>query len=161
MASWLELRPTLNDDVVLALEKNGFTVPTPVQKAAIPKFMSNKDVAVEAVTGSGKTLAFLVPGFEILLRLDTKLKSDQLGVLIIEPTRELALQTYTVAKLLASTLNFSVGLIIGGTTSDEDELNNVTSNIVIGTPGRLACLLSKHIFAVSSAVKFLVSYEFF
>ena len=60
---------------------------TPVQAATVPLFMKNKDVVVEAVTGSGKTLAFVIPILERLIRRETKLKRNEVGALIISPTR--------------------------------------------------------------------------
>jgi len=60
---------------------------TPVQASTIPIFMQNKDVVVEAVTGSGKTLAFVVPVLERIIRREKKLKRDEIGALIISPTR--------------------------------------------------------------------------
>jgi ATP-dependent RNA helicase DDX55/SPB4 len=81
----------------------GFTKTTPVQEAAIPLFMGNKDVVVEAVTGSGKTLAFLIPIVERLLRLEAPIKKHHVGAIIISPTRELAIQIHTV---LLSLLKF-------------------------------------------------------
>ena len=60
---------------------------TPVQASTIPLFMKHKDVVVEAVTGSGKTLAFTIPILEKLVRRETKLKSNEVGALIISPTR--------------------------------------------------------------------------
>lgn len=69
---------------------------TPVQASTIPLFLSHKDVVVEAVTGSGKTLAFVIPVLEMLLRRSTKLKKDEVGALIVSPTRELAEQIHKV-----------------------------------------------------------------
>lgn len=60
---------------------------TPVQRATIPLFMTNKDVCVEATTGSGKTLAFVVPVCEILHGRSSPLKKHQVGALIVGPTR--------------------------------------------------------------------------
>ena len=60
---------------------------TPVQAATIPLFMQNKDVVVEAVTGSGKTLAFVIPVLEKLMRRERRLGPNQIGALIISPTR--------------------------------------------------------------------------
>jgi ATP-dependent RNA helicase DDX55/SPB4 len=60
---------------------------TPVQSATIPLFMQNKDVVVEAVTGSGKTLAFVIPILEKLIRRERRLGPNQIGALIISPTR--------------------------------------------------------------------------
>lgn len=60
---------------------------TPVQASTIPLFMKHKDVVVEAVTGSGKTLAFVIPILERLIRRESKLQQNQVGALIISPTR--------------------------------------------------------------------------
>lgn len=57
------------------------------QAATIPLFLTNKDVCVEAVTGSGKTLAFVVPVVEMILRRETELKRNQIGAIILTPTR--------------------------------------------------------------------------
>ena len=65
----------------------GHTHMTPVQASTIPLFMRNKDVVVEAVTGSGKTLAFVIPILEKLIRRETKLKKNEIGALVISPTR--------------------------------------------------------------------------
>ena len=71
-------------DVVSSM---GFTQMTPVQASTIPLFMKNKDVVVEAVTGSGKTLAFVIPTIEKLLKREHRLRRNELGALIISPTR--------------------------------------------------------------------------
>lgn len=60
---------------------------TPVQASTIPLFMKHKDVVVEAVTGSGKTLAFVIPVVERLIRREIQLRRDEIGALIISPTR--------------------------------------------------------------------------
>jgi ATP-dependent RNA helicase DDX55/SPB4 len=60
---------------------------TPVQASTIPLFMQNKDVVVEAVTGSGKTLAFVVPILERIIRREKIFKRNEIGALIISPTR--------------------------------------------------------------------------
>lgn len=69
----------------------GHTQMTPVQASTIPLFMKNKDVVVEAVTGSGKTLAFVIPILERLVRREHKLKHNEIGALIISPTRSVQL----------------------------------------------------------------------
>ena len=60
---------------------------TPVQASTIPLFMKNKDVVVEAVTGSGKTLAFVIPTLERIIRRESHFKRNEIGALIISPTR--------------------------------------------------------------------------
>lgn len=69
------------------IDSLGHTNMTPVQASTIPLFMGHKDVVVEAVTGSGKTLAFVIPILEKLARRETKLKKDEIGALVISPTR--------------------------------------------------------------------------
>jgi len=69
----------------------GFTQMTPVQASTIPLFMKHKDVVVEAVTGSGKTLAFVIPVLERLIRRETRLKRNEIGALVISPTRYVAM----------------------------------------------------------------------
>lgn len=65
----------------------GYARMTPVQASTIPLFMKHKDVVVEAVTGSGKTLAFVLPILEKLIRKERKLKQNEVGALIVSPTR--------------------------------------------------------------------------
>lgn len=60
---------------------------TPVQASTIPLFMQNKDVVVEAVTGSGKTLAFVIPILERIFRREHRFKRNEIGALVISPTR--------------------------------------------------------------------------
>lgn len=70
------------------LKSLGFATMTPVQAAVLPLFMNqHKDVVVQAVTGSGKTLAFVIPLLEKLLRREDPLRDDQVGGIILCPTR--------------------------------------------------------------------------
>lgn len=69
------------------IQSMGYQQMTPVQASTIPLFMKNKDVVVEAVTGSGKTLAFVVPILERLIRRETRLRRNEVGALVISPTR--------------------------------------------------------------------------
>lgn len=94
--AWEALTPGLSEWMLDAISSMGFQRMTPVQASAIPLFMGNKDVVVEAVTGSGKTLAFLIPTIERLLRLDEPIKKHHVGAIIISPTRELATQIHSV-----------------------------------------------------------------
>lgn len=112
--------------------------------------MSYKDVAAEAVTGSGKTLAFLIPILELLLRRakQEKWKSNEVGAIIISPTRELAAQTADVLKPLAKALNFTHRLLIGGSDGASAEQDTLAlkangAHILIATPGRLLELFER------------------
>uniref|UniRef100_UPI00398ECF9C ATP-dependent RNA helicase DDX55 isoform X2 n=1 Tax=Pristiophorus japonicus TaxID=55135 RepID=UPI00398ECF9C len=137
---WESLAAALHPRVLQTLRELGFTHMTPVQSATIPLFMSNKDVAAEAVTGSGKTLAFVIPILEILLKREEKLKKLQVGALIITPTRELAIQIDEVLRQFTVHFpQFSQILFIGGSNPIEDveKFKKQGGNIVVGTPGRL------------------------
>ncbi|XP_029301188.1 ATP-dependent RNA helicase DDX55 [Cottoperca gobio] len=138
--TWESLPVKLNDGILQTLDEVKFTHMTPVQSACIPLFMSNKDVAAEAVTGSGKTLAFVIPIIELLLKREEKLKKMQVGALVITPTRELALQiSEVIALFLQKFPQYTQILLIGGTNpiDDVEKFKEHGANIVIATPGRL------------------------
>lgn len=112
--------------------------------------MSYKDIAAEAVTGSGKTLAFVIPILEILLRRSKqeKWKCNEIGAIIISPTRELAAQTYDVLTPFTEKLNFTTKLLIGGgdgtdVEHDVESIRTIGAHIVIATPGRLLELFQR------------------
>uniref|UniRef100_A0A8C9ZM51 ATP-dependent RNA helicase n=1 Tax=Sander lucioperca TaxID=283035 RepID=A0A8C9ZM51_SANLU len=137
---WDSLPVKLNDAILQTLDELKFTHMTPVQAACIPLFMSNKDVAAEAVTGSGKTLAFVIPIVELLLKREEKLKKMQVGALVVTPTRELALQISEVMEhFIQKFPQFTQILLIGGTNpiDDVEKFKDQGANIVIATPGRL------------------------
>lgn len=82
--------PALCPQSLQSIESFGFKQMTPVQRATIPLFMSNKDVCVEATTGSGKTLAFVIPVCEILNKRSTPLKKHEVGAMVVGPTRSVS-----------------------------------------------------------------------
>ncbi len=126
------LVPALSDFTHGALEKFGFVNMTPVQAAAIPLFLSNKDVAVEACTGSGKTLAFLIPLFEILqsrIQKYGRYHSGDVVAVVIAPTRELAQQIHRIATSFCDrSVGLNLTLVIGGT--DGQKMRNRLKNSV-------------------------------
>ena len=92
----------LGAGTLAAVAAMGMVSMTPVQAAAIPLFLRNKDVVVQAATGSGKTLAYLLPIFELLQReRDQPLENNDVGAMVIVPTRELAVQVAEVAARIA------------------------------------------------------------
>ncbi|KAJ3560246.1 hypothetical protein NP233_g10968 [Leucocoprinus birnbaumii] len=97
--SWASLPTSLTPWIFDVVQSMGYEKMTPVQASTIPLFMMNKDVVVEAVTGSGKTLAFVIPILERLLRRNSRLRRNEVGALIISPTRELASQIHSVFSL--------------------------------------------------------------
>lgn len=100
-------------------------------------------MAAEAVTGSGKTLAFLIPALELMLKNVRTWKKNEIGAVVISPTRELAQQTSDVLKHFLSRLDITQILLVGGTSVENDinTFNTTGANIIIATPGRLEDLL--------------------
>ncbi|GBC07582.1 hypothetical protein RclHR1_07550002 [Rhizophagus clarus] len=143
--TWDSLEPKLSPFVLETLATLGFSEMTPVQASAIPLFMKNKDVVVEAVTGSGKTLAFVIPIIEKLTSRKKRLAKNEIGALVITPTRELAQQISSVFSIFLKDPSLPKhALIIGGTTTLHDdiaEFKELGPDILIGTPGRLQDLL--------------------
>ncbi|RXW17900.1 hypothetical protein EST38_g7956 [Candolleomyces aberdarensis] len=115
----------------------GFTTMTQIQEKSIPVLLAGKDVLGAARTGSGKTLAFLIPAIELLHRLKFK-PLNGTGIIIITPTRELALQIFGVAKDLMAYHSQTFGVVIGGANlkAEQDKLAKGV-NLLVATPGRL------------------------
>ncbi|CAO3689517.1 unnamed protein product [Umbelopsis vinacea] len=140
----------VNNSTKETLDAMGFSQMTPVQAAAIPLFMKNKDVVVEAVTGSGKTLSFVIPVIEKLMRREYTLKNNEIGAIIITPTRELAQQIHSVFDIFIKDhpkkSQLSHSLFIGGTTTLPQDVAMFKADhprVLIGTPGRLEEMLTK------------------
>lgn len=157
----------LSQGVLDYVDAQKFTQMTPVQAATIPLFLDHKDVAVQAVTGSGKTLAFLIPIME-LLRKKT-FKKQQIGALVLSPTRELAVQTHAVAKGLCEACGRPEPLLLTGgssskssaassrpVTADLRTFQQTGSDIIIGTPGRVEDVLTKYAIIDTSELEVLV-----
>ncbi len=124
----------LNANLLKAITRKGFSVPTPIQRKTIPLVLDGQDVVGMARTGSGKTAAFVVPMVE-------KLKSHSAKVgaraLILSPSRELALQTLKVVKEFGRGTDLKCVLLVGG-DSLEEQFGSMAGNpdIIIATPGR-------------------------
>ncbi|KAK3185700.1 ATP-dependent RNA helicase [Lecanicillium sp. MT-2017a] len=127
----------LSDKTMNAINEMGFTKMTSIQKTAIPPLLAGKDVLGAAKTGSGKTLAFLIPAIEILHGLRFKPRNGT-GVIVVSPTRELALQIFGVARELMKHHSQTYGIVMGGANRKaEAEKLSKGVNLLIATPGRL------------------------
>ncbi|KAI0932487.1 ATP-dependent RNA helicase [Taiwanofungus camphoratus] len=127
----------LSEPTSRALAEMGFTTMTPVQEKSIPPLLAGKDVLGAAQTGSGKTLAFLIPAIELLHRMKFKPRNGT-GIVIVSPTRELALQIFGVAKELMAHHSQTFGIVMGGANrrAEADKLQKGV-NLLVATPGRL------------------------
>ncbi len=119
----------LSRKTVEALDKMGIKIPFPVQYKAIPLILAGKNVGAKAKTGSGKTLSYAIPIAELIE------KQGHAQVLVMAPTRELALQNYEVIKKVAPWLRFAI--IYGGVGYEPQFRQLESADVVIGTPGRL------------------------
>lgn len=122
---------------------SGFSVPTPVQVAAIPHALDGKDVLATASTGTGKTLAFLIPIIERLM----KEKTPGIAALVLVPTRELAMQVVDVYDALRGNKLTPAALVVGG-LSEGQQLRAIRhgARLVVATPGRLEDFLDRKLF---------------
>ncbi|KAK3842241.1 MAG: P-loop containing nucleoside triphosphate hydrolase protein, partial [Linnemannia gamsii] len=126
----------LSRPILKGLAQVGFVQPTQIQARTIPVALMGKDICGGAVTGSGKTAAFVVPILERLLYRSRQTATSR--VLILCPTRELAIQCHSVAQKLASFTDITFGLCVGGLSRSAQEIQLRTRpDILIATPGRL------------------------
>jgi ATP-dependent RNA helicase RhlE len=123
------------------LASAGFTTPTPVQDASIPKAMEGKDVLATAQTGTGKTLAFLVPIVENLLKDEN---TPGVAALVLLPTRELAMQVAETYDLLRGKRLRPAALVVGG-LAEGAQLTALRrgARLIVATPGRLEDFLDR------------------
>ncbi len=129
----LDLDPTLLE----AIEEMGYERPTQIQAEAIPQALDGRDVLASAPTGTGKTAAFVIPALQYLLDFPRR-KAGPARMLILTPTRELAMQVADQARALAKYTNLKIFTITGGVQYQEHaDILSTTQDIVVATPGRL------------------------
>ncbi|MDR1546070.1 MAG: DEAD/DEAH box helicase [Deltaproteobacteria bacterium] len=145
----------LPPEIMAGLDAAGFDSCTPIQAQVIPVALDGHDVAGQAQTGTGKTAAFLVPVLTRLLRRPPMLPGLP-RALVITPTRELAVQIFNDAKVLASDTALTQTLVIGGVEYREQaEALQAGADLVVCTPGRIIDYLMQGVFvprAVEAAV---------
>ena len=124
--------------VLQPLEAEGYAAPTPVQAAAIPAALAGRDVLATAQTGTGKTAAFLLPALSRIAADARPALPSAPRVLVLAPTRELAMQVAQAARKHARFLRLNIAEIVGGTPY-RVQLNALARpvDIVVATPGRL------------------------
>ncbi|XP_070813142.1 ATP-dependent RNA helicase DDX18 [Pituophis catenifer annectens] len=135
--SFESLNDLVSENTLKGIADMGFTHMTEIQHKSIKPLLEGRDILAAAKTGSGKTLAFLIPAIELIYKLKFMPRNGT-GVLILSPTRELAMQTYGVLKELMTHHVHTYGLIMGGSNRSVEvqKLGNGI-NIIVATPGRL------------------------
>lgn len=126
---------SLSRPIMRGLTNIGFSKPTPIQHKTIPMALMGKDIVGGAVTGSGKTGAFMIPILERLIYRPNKLPTSR--VVVLTPTRELAIQCHAVSTKIAAFTDIKFTLAVGGLSlkAQEAELR-LRPDVIIATPGR-------------------------
>jgi ATP-dependent RNA helicase SrmB len=127
----------LDSELLGGISNAGFKKPTSIQELVIPVAMTGKDILASAPTGTGKTAAFLLPAAQHLLDYPRSNPGFP-RVLVLSPTRELALQIHEQCELLTSRTHIKSGVITGGVNyGSHKELLTENLDMLIATPGRL------------------------
>jgi ATP-dependent RNA helicase DDX6/DHH1 len=136
----------LKRELLMGIYEKGFDSPSPVQEQSIPVAIAGRDILARAKNGTGKTASFLIPALQ---KLDTEKKGIQ--VLILTPTRELALQTSQVCKELGKYIKGLEVMVTTGGTSLRDDIVRLQQNInvIVATPGRMLDIVEKNIANLS------------
>ena len=143
----------LSPQVLEAIGKAGYTTPSPIQAETVPYILSGRDMMGQAETGSGKTAAFAWP---ILSNLDMKQKKPQ--VLVLAPTRELAIQVTRAFEKYASGIDgFRTVTIYGGQSYEtQNRALNRGVQVVVGPPGRVMDHLRRGTLDLSQLKSFVL-----
>jgi ATP-dependent RNA helicase DDX6/DHH1 len=136
----------LKRELLMGIFEKGFERPSPIQEEAIPIILAGRDVLARAKNGTGKTAAFIIPCLE---KVDTSLNHIQ--ILLLVPTRELALQTSAIVKEIGKHMAVQVMVTTGGTNLRDDIMRLYSPvHILVGTPGRIHDLADKGIADLSN-----------
>jgi superfamily II DNA/RNA helicase len=132
----------LSDELLRAVEESGYSDPTPIQKQAVPSVLMGRDLIGIAQTGTGKTAAFVLPMIDILGEGRSRARMPR--SLILEPTRELAMQVSENFEKYGKYHKLNMALLIGGTNmADQIKKLEKGVDVLIATPGRLMDLFGR------------------
>jgi ATP-dependent RNA helicase RhlE len=124
---------SLSETVLHGAQRMGYSEPTPIQLRAIPVILSGRDLIASAQTGTGKTAAFALP---VLCKLDHP--EPKIRCLVLEPTRELAMQVETAFRDYMRFMHTEVSLIHGGVGYGKQKEDLARKcDVIVATPGRL------------------------
>jgi len=147
----------LSEQLLKAVEEQGYQTPTPIQAQAIPVVLQGRDVLAGAQTGTGKTAGFTLPLLHILQQQPVPQRPRPVRVLILTPTRELALQVFESVQTYGKHLPFFAEAIFGG-VSIKPQIQKLQrgTDIVVATPGRLLDLIQQQHLNLSSVEHFVL-----
>ncbi len=147
----------LNKELLKAVKKSGYEVPTEVQSRVIPVLLRGRDLFATAQTGSGKTASYLLPILQLLIKTPPKEGFRHPRVLILTPTRELTLQVGKSIEEYGIDLHVNHNLVYGGAKIDPQikRLDEGT-DIVVATPGRLLDIVKLKKINLSAIEHFVI-----
>lgn len=147
----------LDDALLKAIAKKGYTKPSPIQQKAIPKILQGRDVLASAQTGTGKTAGFTLPMLhQFLVSPGQSQGKRKIKSLILTPTRELAAQVLDDVKTYSEFTNLKSTVVFGGVNANP-QIKTLRQgvDILVATPGRLLDLHSQGVINFSG-IQFLV-----
>lgn len=144
----------LSTELLSAVNKQGYTTPTPIQLRAIPAIIKGRDIIAAAQTGTGKTAGFTLPMLHLLSK--NPRPGKKVRALIVTPTRELAAQVHQSVETYGQNLSLKSSVVFGGVSiNPQIDLLRKGREIVIATPGRLLDLVNQGAINLS-AIEILV-----
>ncbi|WP_114820097.1 DEAD/DEAH box helicase [Chryseobacterium sp. KLBC 52] len=146
----------LSHNIIRSVKKLGYLKPFPIQEQAVPVILQGKDLMGIAQTGSGKTACFVMPILEKLQNAEVK-KDRNVQVLILVPTRELAIQIDEVCRAFTENIKREVRTmaVYGGVSINPQMKGMFGVEVLIATPGRLLDLIDHNALSISG-IKHLV-----
>lgn len=142
----------LDERLLSALDKHAFQFCTPIQAQTLPLLLSGKDVSGQAQTGTGKTLAFLLACAQRILHSEAPATAPgKPRVLIMAPTRELAIQIHKDAAALLAELPLKLAICYGGKAYEQQKRQfDEPVDILVGTPGRIIDFFKQNLYNLKS-----------
>lgn len=147
----------LIEPVQHAIKKTGYETPTPIQQQAIPHLLKGSDLLGCAQTGTGKTAAFALPIINNLVNAKDRVQPKQAQVLILTPTRELAIQIFENFKTYSQFVHLKTAVVYGG-VGITPQIKAVADgvHVLIATPGRLLDLISQNKLSIRQINTFVL-----
>ena len=147
----------LSHNIIKSVNKLGYLKPFPIQEQAVPVILSGKDLMGIAQTGSGKTASFVMPILEKLQNEEVK-KDRNIQVLVLVPTRELAIQIEEVFNVFTETLKREIKTmaVYGGVSINPQMKGMFGVEVLIATPGRLLDLIEHNALSLSKVKQLVV-----
>ena len=148
----------LVEPILQALKTKGYTIPTPIQKQAIPILLSGKDLLGVAQTGTGKTAAFAVPIIQQLFIDESRnIRKKKVKALVVTPTRELAIQIAENFTVYAENTDIKNTVIFGGVKQGSQvEALRRGVDVLVATPGRLLDLMNQGYISLKDVEYFVL-----